>query len=104
MAALIDSEKTDATATLDAQREQFVKNCAAAGIRCHVLERRAFENYLTERAIRAVKGEGYRSLGAFEKLKDAKPTWGKSENWRIAREMTRTELDGTDLGDFLQSL
>jgi hypothetical protein len=49
-------------------------------------------------------GQTYRSLGPFEVLRDARPAWSKSENWKIAREMTRAELKGTDLDLFLDSL
>ena len=30
--------------------------------------------------------------------------WGKSNNWRIARAMTKDELNATDLGQFLESI
>jgi len=104
VAALIDSEKAGPNEAVAPEREQFVKNCATVGINCHVLALRALENYLPERAIQIVKGAKYRALTPYERLKDANPTWAKSENWRIAREVTRDELDVTDLGQFLRSL
>jgi hypothetical protein len=82
-----------------------VATCDALGIRRHVLHRRATENYFSERAIQiALRSPSFRALGPFEKLEDAKPAWGKQENWRIAREMSLEELDGTDLGEFIRSL
>ena len=101
---LIDSERTVQGEKLASNREEFIASCEKLGIQHHVLKRRATENYLTERAIKAVKGDAYRALGPFERLKDVSPAWGKQENWRIAREMSLEELRGTDLGEFIQSL
>ncbi len=104
MFALIDSERPGKDIVLGAERAAFVKACEEAGITCHVLERRAIENYFSERAIKKVKGEKYRALQPFEKLEEVSPAWSKAENWRIALEMTREELEATDLGTFLASL
>jgi energy-coupling factor transporter ATP-binding protein EcfA2 len=102
--ALIDSERTLPDTPLSAERQGFLEACGRAGVKCRVLERRAFENYLTEAAIRKVKGDKYRALGPYELLRDVQPAWSKEENWRIAREMTIDDLQGTDLGEFLDSL
>ena len=59
---------------------------------------------MPDRAIKAIKGEKYQSLGPYDKLSSASLSWGKQETWRIAREMTLEELDQTDLGKFLSSL
>jgi energy-coupling factor transporter ATP-binding protein EcfA2 len=102
--ALIDSERSRAEDTLCADRETFRTACAAANIRCHVLDRRATENYLSESAIQRIKGPKYRALGHYEKLESLPLGWGKGENWRIAREMSLDDLAGTDLRGFLDSL
>jgi len=60
------------------------------------------ENYFTERAIQLVKGPKYRSLHPYEKLSETPLGWAKNENWKIAREMTLDELNGTDLLAFLK--
>lgn len=101
---LIDSERTSAGVELDGARAGFLDVCGELGFRTHVLERRALENYFTDSAVKAVKGDRYRALGEFESLGAATPGWGKSENWRIAAEMTRDDLEVTDLGRFLASL
>ncbi len=101
---LIDSERETAGASLETHREAFVEVCKKAKINCHVLERRAIENYFSDQAVKKVKGDKYRALGPYEKLKDPSTAWGKEENWRIAREMTSDELKTTDLGEFLDSL
>lgn len=102
--ALIDSERTSMGAPLEVGRQAFREACEKLDIRCHVLERRATENYLTERAVCEVKGDKYRALGHYESLKELTPAWGKHENWLIAREMTLNELRETDLGKFLDDI
>lgn len=102
--ALIDSETTTANEPLAAHRQAFVERCEQAGIVCKVLERRATENYFSDRAIKESVGSQYRQLAGYESLKDVTPRWRKKENWRIAREMTLDEIEATDLGQFLKSL
>ena len=99
--ALIDNEKPTESADLPPDIAAFVEICNKLHIDCHVLKRRAIENYLSESAIQTVKGTKYRALTPFESLTDADPSWAKDENWRIAREMTLAELAGSDLGEFL---
>lgn len=101
--AVIDSEKTSAEAPLSSTRSGFVDVCRRVGIKCWVLERRAMENYFTDRALKKVLGPKYSELGHFERLNEAELSWNKAENWRIVREMTREELDVTDLGEFIKS-
>jgi len=48
--AIIDSERTSSDAPLSNKRAAFVAVCRDAQINCHVLERRAIENYLTDSA------------------------------------------------------
>jgi predicted ATPase len=104
VAALIDSERSAAGAELSRERQSFIEKCRQNGIACHVLEKRAIENYLRERAIRKIKGTKYSELGPYQSLKDAALPWEKEENWRIAREMEHVEFEFTDLGKFLLSL
>jgi predicted ATPase len=102
--ALIDSERTTEAAELGKDRDGFRKACEQAGIKCHILQRRSIENYLSDSAIKKVKGEKYNALGPYEGLESLNPTWSKSENWLIAREMTKDDLIGTDLAELLDSL
>jgi ABC-type cobalamin/Fe3+-siderophores transport system ATPase subunit len=104
VAVLIDSERLTAGDPIASDRQEFVTKCEALGFSVHVLERRALENYLTDAAVKSVKGDAYTALGPFDLLKDQNPAWGKQENWRIAAEMTKHDLDATDLGSFLQTL
>src|SRR5262249_45361450 len=104
--ALIDSERTGPGDPLPLNRREFVHTCAdsAVPIDCHVLERRATENYFFDRAVKKTFGNAYRALGTYEKLADVSPAWPKSENWRIARQVDPDDLLATDLGQFLQDL
>jgi energy-coupling factor transporter ATP-binding protein EcfA2 len=102
--AVIDSERTAADSPLSSDRQAFANTCQRASIDCHVLDRRATENYFSDRAVKAVKADKYRALEPYEALKDVPCGWAKAENWRIAREMTLDELEGTDLGEFLVAL
>jgi energy-coupling factor transporter ATP-binding protein EcfA2 len=101
---LIDSERDNATAALKPDREEFTRVCKQSGIPCYVLDRRAMENYLSERAIKKVKGEKYRALGHFDARNEVTPMWRKAENWVIAKEMKPEELAETDLGKIIQSI
>ncbi|HXA63963.1 MAG TPA: AAA family ATPase [Bryobacteraceae bacterium] len=102
--AVIDSERTAANASLELGREQFKVTCEKLGIRCHILERRAIENYFSPSSVLKVRGEKWPTLQPYQAVYDAWPGWSKSENWRIAREMTREDLDATDLGKFLGAI
>lgn len=104
VSVIIDSERRSGEDALDPPRQAFVDTCRELGFHVKVLERRALENYLTDGAVKAVKGENYRALGEFEALSSVNPRWGKGENWRIAAEMTRQDLDSTDIGGFLSEL
>ncbi len=104
VAAVIDSERVAPGVVLDATRRGFADACAKLGINCHVLDRRATENYFTERAVQQVKGPRYGALKPYQKLNELQPTWTKDENWQIAQAMTVEELNETDLGQFLRTL
>ena len=102
--ALIDSERSTEGAELLPSREGFKQTCEKIGINCHVLERRATENYFTDVAVKKAKGDNYQALEHFQKIEELSPSWSKTENWRIAREMTVDDLNSTDIGQFLKAL
>jgi ABC-type cobalamin/Fe3+-siderophores transport system ATPase subunit len=104
VSVIIDSERDSAEVDLDAGRQAFVENCGGLGFDVHIVKRRALENYMTDAAVKAIKGPKYRGLGPYEALRDAEQPWAKNENWRIAGEMTREDLDATDVGAFLTTL
>jgi energy-coupling factor transporter ATP-binding protein EcfA2 len=102
--AVIDSEKPGPDEAVPDDRQQFKSLCEKLRITCRILDRRAIENYLSDQAIKTIKGDKYSALTSYERLKDCAMPWAKSENWRIAREMVFDEIKNTDLGEFLRSL
>jgi len=101
---LIDSERDRPQAALSAGREAFVNVCGQFGVKCHVLERRAIENYWSERALKVLLGEKAVALDPYQPLKAAVVGWPKADNWKCAYRMTEDEFAGTDLWAFFQSL
>lgn len=101
---VIDSEKTHEDAELSRDRAAFVALCEKLKIRCFVLKRRAIENYWTDRAIKAVKGEKYQALLPYAILRELSVAWAKDENWRIAAEMRPEEIECTDLIEVLRAI
>jgi hypothetical protein len=104
MYALIDSERDAAGAPIAQDRLDFKAGCDARGIPCHILDRRALENYFTDKAVKAALGSSFTALTDYELLKSHPNAWAKTYNWRIAGELTRDELDPTDLGQVLRGI
>ena len=104
ISVLIDSERQAVGAELSADRTAFETLCGTLQIPCHVLDRRAIENYFPERAVQLIRGPASHGLGEFEKLGSSPAHWPKSNNWRIARTIERAEIDGSHLGQFLREL
>ena len=102
IAAVIDSERLNAGGQLSAERQGFVTACKNARIDCKVLDRRASEHYLSDDSIKKVYGPKYQALTPFQDFKTLSPSWAKTDNWRIAREMSLSDLLATDLGQFLK--
>lgn len=103
---LIDSERASEDEPLTRERASFLDTCKNlfGTERVLLTKRRATENYLSDQAIKKVKGEKYRALAHYEKLETVQPAWGKSENWNIANEMSLDEIKDTDLMGFLDRL
>jgi energy-coupling factor transporter ATP-binding protein EcfA2 len=104
VAVLIDSERGQPEEVLSADRQAFMNVCRGLGFNACITERRAIENYLSDAAVKRIKGAKYRALQSFERLRDAPLGWGKHENWRIAREMAWTDISETDVGRFFDAL
>jgi hypothetical protein len=102
--ALIDSERTESNGPIAPERLAFRDACERANIACHLTDRRAIENYLPDHAVKRALGNSYRSLQPFERLAELENGWAKRDNWRIAQALTHTDVDGTDVGDFIAGL
>lgn len=96
--AVVDSERSTAAAKPVERRVKFAELCTRVGINCLLTERRATENYFSENAVAAAFRGRYTAMSEFEA---GPPPWGKGANWRVARELTETELAATDVGRFL---
>jgi ABC-type multidrug transport system ATPase subunit len=104
VAALIDSERESESAALSSERSSFKTQCDQSKIACHLTDRRATENYFPEAAVKRALGQSYAALATFDALRAAPNGWSKRDNWRIAREMKKEDLDKTDLGEFLENI
>ena len=104
IAAIIDSEKQSENSALSESRRAFSAVCEKLDIRLCVTNLRAFENYLSDKAIKVTFGEKYRALAPYEKLSAAALASSKSDNWRIARAMELPDIEDTDIGAFIKSL
>jgi ABC-type cobalamin/Fe3+-siderophores transport system ATPase subunit len=100
---LIDSERKAAGDPLGKNRQAFIDLCRGLGISGHVLKLRALENYFTDAAVKQAFGDWASALGPYDK-KGSGQNWPKTNNWRVAVEMSEADLKGTDLGTFLEQL
>ena len=101
--AVVDSDRTSAGGAAKSEALAFQAVCAKHNIQCFVTERFATENYLTDAAVKRELGPLKAALGHYEKI-DKRTHWDKDMNWKIARHMTKADLDSTDLGPFLANL
>ena len=101
---IVDSERASKNGLPSKARQGFAKVCKNLGFTLCMTERRAIENYFTEQAIQKIKESKYRALKPYEKLKSCNPSWSKTENWEIAREMKWNDIKNTDVGKFLKAL
>ena len=99
--ALIDSERTEEGAELAEGRQRFVNACTALGYHVHALQRRAFDNYLTDTSVKLAVRTECRALRPFEKLVGEAPGWSKSQVPTIVQQMKWDDIELTDLGEFL---
>ncbi len=105
--AIIDSEKTAEDQNLDSSRQAFISICNNLNIDCHVLKRRATDNYFPDIVIKQVKGQNFQALAPYQKLGETTQGiqhWAKSENWCFAQAMTKEQLEETDLGIFIKRI
>jgi len=103
VSVLIDSERNAEGEAIGRGRQALVDACRSTNIPILVLKRRALENYFPDRALKFVFGPGINALGPYDTMSIGS-RWNKQENWRVASAMTRDDLIGTDLGNFLDDL
>lgn len=101
VAVIIDSERAAKDAAISDQRASFLAKCRELGFSAHATELRATENYLSDDAIKSTIGADHSALAPFERLRDRRTGWSKSDNWRAAREMSIADIESTDIAQFL---
>ena len=100
--AVVDSERKTENEKLSQDREGFRNICQSLGIPCLVTHWRATDNYFSTEAIQsAFPGQNYTCLERYELI--GRGRWKKSENWRIARHMSKDEIAATDIGQFIKT-
>jgi predicted ATPase len=107
VAVLVDSERAHDGAEIAEPRRSFIERCKDLGFHVCATYRRAFENYLTTDALRFALGRPtIEALGPHEALRSRRgeAAWSKIQNWQVAQHMTGSDLNGTDLGQFLSAL
>lgn len=102
VAVVIDSERHAAEAEIEKKRTRFKADCELARVPCLITQKRATENYFTDRAVKAACGDNAVALGAFEKL--AGHGWGKRDGLRIASAMSVEEIEYVDIVQFIREL
>jgi AAA15 family ATPase/GTPase len=100
---IIDSEKKTSEEQLTSDRTRFKEICERNQIKICILERRAIENYMEDYAIKLACGSRFKQLTDYEDFSGDKK-WGKSNNWKIAKEMNWQDIKNTDLGKFLEEI
>lgn len=78
----------------------FIAVCADLKMTFLVTERRAIENYFSQNALDAEYRGREKACGNYDKHSGL----DKGKNWRVASELPKEALNGTDLGAFLQQI
>ena len=104
ISVLVDSERTAPNQNLPNKRQDFIHLCEKLEFNYCATDRRAIENYLSDEAIKSVIGNNYNALAPYEKLSECGNPWNKTENWKIARSMDISDLENTDIGEFLSNI
>jgi energy-coupling factor transporter ATP-binding protein EcfA2 len=101
IAVILDSERTSADASAKSERQKFLREVKAQSIPCHLTEFRAIENYFPDHAVKSVVP----TLSALSPFEEAPRSWAKqkSQNWKMATNMTIDEIKSSDIGKFLVS-
>jgi hypothetical protein len=102
--AIVDSERSAEGEALDTNHAEFAEVCMDLAIPCHILNRRATENYFADEAIERVFGPVCRALQPYESAKESGRHWNKHQNCRVVSRTRKEHIENTDLGDFLWTL
>ena len=100
ISVIFDSERTNTSASFNPAFQQFYDVCVELSFNVFPTDRHSTENYITQAALdKAIPGAI--ALEPFEPFGSRNPKWDKTKNWLAFREMSREDLIGTGLNDFL---
>ena len=102
---IFDSEYESESSNLKSDFLAFKENCESLNFNVFPTDYHSTENYLSQRVIELELGTGYTALTKFENFSNRPPEnkWGKTLNWKMFREMTLAELEGTQLDSFIKN-
>lgn len=104
---IFDSEISKEGEELQQKFKNFKSNCEKLNFNVFETEFHSTENYITQKAINNVIGASYPVLGKYESLesperKKNNTKWGKSDNWKMFKEMTIDDFRETKLEVFIK--
>lgn len=105
---IFDSEISQNGEALKPTFNAFKEMCEELGFEVFATDRYSTDNYISQEAIVKILGEGYPVLGKYENLESDErkgngTKWSKKFNWKMFREMNRSDFADTGLDDFINS-
>ena len=100
ISVIFDSEKTSSEIDMTEGFRPFYELCLRLGFNAFPTDRHSTENYVTQSALDRVF-PGMKALSPFEVFGSTNPKWSKSKNWLLFREMSASDFEGTQLGEFV---
>ena len=106
---IFDSEISQEGEELKPQFAAFKIMCEELGFAVFATDYHSTDNYLNQEVINLVIGDGYPVLGKYESLesdarKSAGTKWPKKHNWKMFRQMSVGDFEGTGLDQFIKEL
>lgn len=97
--AIIDSEKAHEGASIPKERQVFQEVCTKIGYEVFIMERRAIENYVPQKAVTHLFGPNVKALGSFSSFQPGNG-WKKANTWKLFSVTEKASIDCTDIGNF----
>ncbi|MGE3822667.1 MAG: ATP-dependent endonuclease [Bacteroidia bacterium] len=100
---IFDSEKESIDQELKEPLKKFKDACETLGFQVFPTEYHSTENYITQDALDKIVGSNHKALGNFENFQKIpnEKKWGKALNWKMFREMNKSDFEGTLLDKFI---
>jgi hypothetical protein len=102
ISVIFDGERTSSQGKLSSKLSTFKKTCENLNFNVFPTDLHSTENYISQRALDEVLGKGFKQLKPYESFNSSASKWSKDKNWLLFREMTKEELKGTKLYDFIE--